>query len=97
MSFALLDSHRHKGPQCRADAPELDKLYAKYGGEDLAIVGISVNEDRQIVEKFLKRASASVPDRLDQRERDAAPVSRWGVPHIPGDCFRRHVGFRRGR
>ena len=93
----LLDFWTTWCPPCRADAPELDKLYAKYGGEDLAIVGISVNEDRQIVEKFLKRASASVPDRLDQQERDAAPVLRWGVPHIPGDCFRRHVGFRRGR
>ena len=41
------------GP-CRADAPSLDKLYRKYGEKDLAIVGISVSEPREIVEKFLK-------------------------------------------
>ena len=40
------------GP-CRADGPALDKLYQKYGGHDLAIIAISVDEDRAIVEKFL--------------------------------------------
>jgi thiol-disulfide isomerase/thioredoxin len=40
------------GP-CRADGPALDKLYRKYGDKDLMIVGISVSEERDIVEKFL--------------------------------------------
>ena len=39
---------------CRADGPALDKLYAKYGGQNLEILGISVGEDRAIVEKFLR-------------------------------------------
>jgi thiol-disulfide isomerase/thioredoxin len=39
---------------CRADGPALDKLYAKYGGQSLEIIAISVSEDRAIVEKFLK-------------------------------------------
>lgn len=38
---------------CRADGPALDKLQEKYG-ENLQIIGISVAEDRPIVEKFLK-------------------------------------------
>lgn len=50
----LLDFWTTWCPPCRADAPALDKLYSKYGGKDLAIVGISVSEDRVIVEKFLK-------------------------------------------
>jgi hypothetical protein len=29
-------------------------LHRKYGGKELTIVGISVSEDREIVEKFLK-------------------------------------------
>ncbi len=41
------------GP-CLADAPSLDELYEKYGGKNLEIVGISVDEDRSDVEKFLK-------------------------------------------
>ena len=39
---------------CRADGPALDKLFAKYGGQYLEIIAISVSEDRVIVEKFLK-------------------------------------------
>lgn len=40
------------GP-CGADGPSLDKLYQKYGGKSLVIIGVSVNEERSIVQKFL--------------------------------------------
>ena len=49
----LLDFWTTWCPPCRADGPALDKLYKKYGEQSLAIVGISVSEDRAIVEKFL--------------------------------------------
>ena len=45
------------GP-CRADGPALDKLYGKYGGKDLMIVGISVSEERETVENFLNIRTA---------------------------------------
>jgi cytochrome c biogenesis protein CcmG/thiol:disulfide interchange protein DsbE len=48
------------GP-CRADAPALDKLYRKYGEKDLMIVGISVSEERDLVEKFLSQHPHSYP------------------------------------
>ena len=48
------------GP-CRADGPALDKLYGKYGDQDLMIVGISVDEDRAIVEKFLTEHQHKYP------------------------------------
>jgi thiol-disulfide isomerase/thioredoxin len=40
------------GP-CREDGPALDKLYKRYGGKNLAIIGISVDEERGVVQKFL--------------------------------------------
>jgi thiol-disulfide isomerase/thioredoxin len=40
------------GP-CRADGPSLDKLYQKYGDKNLAVIGISVDEERPVVQKFL--------------------------------------------
>jgi len=46
---------------CRADGPALDKLYAKYGGQNLEILGISVGEDRAVVEKFLREHRHSYP------------------------------------
>ena len=57
----LLDFWTTWCPPCRADAPALDKLYRKYGEQDLAIVGISVSEDRAVVEKFLKEHPHSFP------------------------------------
>jgi thiol-disulfide isomerase/thioredoxin len=48
------------GP-CRVDAPALDKLYRKYGSKDLEIIGISVSEDRGIVEKYLKEHPHNFP------------------------------------
>ncbi len=57
----LLDFWTTWCPPCRADAPALDKLYRKYGGQDLMIVGISVSEERAIVEKFLKEHPHSFP------------------------------------
>lgn len=46
---------------CLADASALDKLYAKYGGQNLEIIGISVSEDRAIVEKFLREHRHAYP------------------------------------
>ncbi len=48
------------GP-CRADAPSIEKLYRKYGGKELMIVGFSVDEERGVVEKFLKEHPKEYP------------------------------------
>jgi thiol-disulfide isomerase/thioredoxin len=50
----LLDFFTTWCPPCRADGPSLDKLYKKYGERDLMIIGVSVSEERALVEKFLK-------------------------------------------
>jgi thiol-disulfide isomerase/thioredoxin len=57
----LLDFWTTWCPPCRADAPALDKLYKKYSEHDLMIIGVSVSEDRKIVEKFLKEHPHSFP------------------------------------
>lgn len=57
----LLDFWNTWCPPCLADAPALDKLYTRYGGKDLAIVGVSVNEDRSTVEAFLKKHPHAYP------------------------------------
>jgi thiol-disulfide isomerase/thioredoxin len=52
--IVLLDFWTTWCPPCRADGPALDKLYRKYGAKDLMIVGVSVSEDRAVVESYLK-------------------------------------------
>jgi len=51
----------HLVPTLSRDAPALDKLCSKYGGKDLAIISISVSEDRAIVEKFLNEHPRNFP------------------------------------
>ncbi len=50
----LLDFWTTWCPPCREDAPSIEKLQKKYGEKDLTIIGLSVNEDRAVVEKFLR-------------------------------------------
>jgi cytochrome c biogenesis protein CcmG, thiol:disulfide interchange protein DsbE len=59
--IVLLDFWTTWCPPCRADGPALEKLYSAYGGKDLVIVGISVNEDRGVVKKFLDEHPHSYP------------------------------------
>jgi thiol-disulfide isomerase/thioredoxin len=57
----LLDFWTTWCPPCLADAPSLEKLYSKYGGKNLMIVSISMNEEREVVEQFLKKHTRSFP------------------------------------
>jgi thiol-disulfide isomerase/thioredoxin len=57
----LLDFWTTRCPSCRADGPALDKLYKRYGPNDLMIVGFSVSEDRGVLEKLLLEHPHSVP------------------------------------
>jgi thiol-disulfide isomerase/thioredoxin len=48
------------GP-CQQDAPAVEKLREKYDAQDLAIIGISVDETRKTVEKYLAQHPKSYP------------------------------------
>jgi thiol-disulfide isomerase/thioredoxin len=57
----LLDFWATWCPPCQADASSLEKLNQKYGHDNLVIVGISVGEERAIVDKYLKKHQHSYP------------------------------------
>jgi len=48
-------------PPCQNDSPAIEKLNQRYGGKDLMIIGISIDEDRETVEKYLKKHPHSFP------------------------------------
>jgi thiol-disulfide isomerase/thioredoxin len=57
----LLDFWTTWCPPCRADAPSLEKLNKQYGAKDLVIIGISVSEERSVVESYLAKHPRSYP------------------------------------
>jgi len=59
--IVLLDFWTTWCPPCLADAPVLDRLYSKYARKNLMIVGISVDEDRETLEKFLEKHPHDFP------------------------------------
>jgi thiol-disulfide isomerase/thioredoxin len=69
----LLDFWTTWCPPCQADAPSISKLNQKYGDKNLAIVGISVDEEREIVEKYLKKHPHSYPVVLSSENQMPRP------------------------
>jgi thiol-disulfide isomerase/thioredoxin len=76
----LLDFWTTWCPPCRADSPSLEKLYRKYGAHDLAILSISVSEDRAIVEKFLKEHPRDYPTVLTTENEMPRPYQIGAFP-----------------
>ena len=76
----LLDFWTTWCPPCRADAPNLDKLSRKYGPQSLMIVGISVSEERDTVEKFLKEHPHSFPIALTTENEMPRPYQISAFP-----------------
>lgn len=57
----LLDFWTTWCPPCRADAPSIEKLNEKYADKGLAVIGVSVDEDRGTVENYLKKHPRDFP------------------------------------
>jgi thiol-disulfide isomerase/thioredoxin len=67
------------GP-CREDAPALETLYRSYGRNDLVIVGVSVNEARETVERFLIQHPHSYPTVLSLENEFMPPYRIYSLP-----------------
>jgi thiol-disulfide isomerase/thioredoxin len=66
---------------CVRAMPELSQLYSEHADAGLRIVGVSIDEDRKALERFLRKQAPSYPIAHDDGE--TAAWMEWKVPAIP--------------
>ena len=72
-------------PPCRAEMPELEVFWQRYGPEDLVLLGIDQGESRHVVEQFARGVvDTSFPLLLDTRSDIGA---LYGVRALPTTVF----------
>jgi thiol-disulfide isomerase/thioredoxin len=76
----LLDFWATWCPPCSVDAPALQKLHQRYGDKQLAILGISMAEERKIVEQFLQEHPAGYPILLSGDSKLPRPYQVQAIP-----------------
>jgi thiol-disulfide isomerase/thioredoxin len=69
----LLDFWTTWCPPGQSDASSIEKLNQKFGSKNLAVIGVSVNEDRATVENYLKKHPHSYPVVLSSENRLSPP------------------------
>jgi thiol-disulfide isomerase/thioredoxin len=83
---------------CKKAMPEIEELHREYGPRGLTVVGISIDEDAEAVEKYLRKKPVSYPVALDSKEDPAWYL--YSVAAIPAmvllDREGRIVGEWRG-
>jgi thiol-disulfide isomerase/thioredoxin len=70
------------GP-CVAELPKIQKLYERYHDEGLQIVGISLDDDPQVVTKFLAEHRVPWPVAVPSKSQREALTAVTGVSAIP--------------
>lgn len=83
---------------CRRSFPWLDGLFREYSGRDLVVIGVNVDQDHDLAERFLNGTPASFPIIYDPRGEIASRFKVMGMPSAvlldrTGRVRFQHVGF----
>lgn len=70
------------GP-CVRELPELKSLREKYSGQGLEIVGVSLDTDKDALNRFVEREKLYWPQYYDPAGEDSAVATQFGVRAIP--------------
>ncbi len=70
------------GP-CVAAFPALKATYDKYHDQGLEVIGISLDEDKEALEKFLKKRGATWPQYFDGKSWQNQISFRFGINAVP--------------
>jgi Peroxiredoxin len=79
----LLDFWATWCPPCVEEVPELVATYEKFRGQGLAIVGISLDENKAALEKFTAENKMTWPQFFDGRGWENELAKRFGIQTVP--------------
>lgn len=71
-------------PPCKAEMPEMEKLYQETKDSDLVILAVNIGEDKDTVQKFIKNNNYNFPVLLDI---DNAAAIKYQIVSIPTSFF----------
>lgn len=82
--FVIVDFFATWCEPCLAEIPRVRKQFAKYQAKGLAVIGISIDEDAEQLEKFLKGAELPWPIIHDNHEDPLERLQmKYGISHLP--------------
>lgn len=86
------------GP-CRAEMPEAKRIWAKYGGEQFVMIGVSLDRDIKSLEAYVKQEAITWPQYLDEGGQVSTLYAVTAIPQtflIDQDGIVRAIGLRGG-
>jgi peroxiredoxin len=69
-------------PVCQFTFPFLQRLYERYGSDDVTNLGIS-QDDAKATAKFAKEYGTTFPMALDQKEKGYPASNAYGLSNVP--------------
>lgn len=69
-------------PVCQFTFPFVERLFQRYGGEGLTIVGIS-QDDAHATKDFAKEYGTTFPMLLDEKSKGYAASNAYGLTNVP--------------
>ncbi|VAX21833.1 Thiol:disulfide oxidoreductase related to ResA [hydrothermal vent metagenome] len=67
-------------PPCREEMPSMQKLYEHFKGKDFVMLTISIDENKSLVEPFMKELGLTFPVVFDPDQKVASIYKITGVP-----------------
>lgn len=78
--FVLLNFWASWCPPCRAEMPDLNKLYEENKDEDFVVLAVNLGEPDDTVKKFIKENEYSFPVLLDKTQEVGITYQTFSIP-----------------
>jgi len=68
---------------CLVELPDLQKAYNTYHSKGFEVIGISMDEDEKVLEKFIKQKKIQWPQYFEGERFDGKLATKYGIEAAP--------------